>query len=123
MSTVDVILQDLRLAARALRKRLGFTVVAVLTLAIGIGANVAIFGAVDTMLLRRLPFRDPDQLMVVSMTRPPMHQMPAMDDWVWSLPKFAVFRDAQTVFSDVTIYTDWQTAVLGGDAAQRLNAR
>jgi len=122
MSTVDVILQDLRLAARALRKRLGFTVVAVLTLAIGIGANVAIFGAVDTMLLRRLPFRDPDQLMVVSMTRPPMHQMPAMDDWVWSLPKFAVFRDAQTVFSDVTVYADWQTTVLGGDGAQRLEA-
>jgi len=119
---MDAVLQDLRIAARALRKRLGFTVVAVLTLAIGIGANVAIFGAVDTMLLRRLPFRDPDQLMVVSMTRPPMHQMPAMDDWVWSLPKFFVFRDAQTVFSDVTVYAAWQTTILGGDGAQRLEA-
>ncbi len=74
MSTVDAVVQDIRIAARALRKRLGFTAVAVLTLAIGIGANVAIFGAVNTMLLRRLPFRDPDRLMVVSMTRPPMHR-------------------------------------------------
>ncbi len=122
MSTVDAIVQDLRIAIRALRKRRGFTVVAVLTLAIGIGANVAIFGAVNTMLLRRLPFRDPDRLTVVSLTIPPVHQMPAMDDMAWSLPKFAVFRDAQTVFSDVALYSDWQVVLLGGDAARPLEA-
>jgi hypothetical protein len=122
MSIVDAIVRDLRIAARALRKRLGFTVVAVLTLVIGIGANVAIFGAVNTMLLRRLPFRDPDQLMVVSLTIPPEHQMPANDDMAWSLPKFAVFRDAQTVFSDATVYSDWQVVLLGGDAALQLKA-
>src|SRR5579859_5620158 len=122
MSTVDAIAQDLRIAARGLRKRLGFTVVAVLTLAIGIGANVAMFGAVNTMLLRRLPFRDPDQLMVVSLTIPPAHEMPANDDMPWSLPKFAAFRDAQTVFSDVTVYSDWQVVLLGGDAALQLKA-
>jgi hypothetical protein len=69
------------------------------------------------MLLRRLPFRDPGRLMVVSLTIPPIHQMPATDNMVWSLPKFVVFRDAQTVFSDVTLYTDWQATILGGDAA------
>ena len=122
MSTVDAIVQDLRIAIRALRKRRGFTVVAVLTLAIGIGANVAIFGAVNTMLLRRLPFRDPDRLTVVSLTIPPVHRMPAMDDMAWSLPKFAMFRNAQTVFSDVALYSDWQVVLLGGDAARPLEA-
>src|SRR5581483_7319519 len=122
MPIFDAVVQDLRLAARTLRKRLGFTAVAVLTLAIGIGANVAIFGAVNTMLLRRLPFRDPDRLMVVSMTRPPVHQMPAMDNFVWSFPTFVVFRQAQTAFSDVTLFADWQTTILGGDAAQRIQA-
>src|SRR5439155_21304514 len=59
-------LQDLRYAARGLTRTPGFTAVAVLTLAIGIGATTAIFSAVNVLILRPLPFRDPETLLSVS---------------------------------------------------------
>jgi hypothetical protein len=68
MSTLqflDSVFRDFRYAASALRKSPGFTATAVLTLALGVGANVAIFSLIDTVLLGDLPFRQPDRIVAI----------------------------------------------------------
>jgi putative ABC transport system permease protein len=112
----DDLLQDVRYAARGLVRRPGFTAVAVVTLAVGIGGTTAIFSAVNTLILRPLPFKDPARLMKVSLTIPPNGRLPAMTDVVWSYPKFLAFRDQQRVFEDVTLTSSGrQFNVTGGE--------
>jgi macrolide transport system ATP-binding/permease protein len=108
------ILQDIRYALRMLRKSPGFTVVAVLTLALGIGANTAIFSFIDGILLRSLPVKDPQQLVVLrwsAHTRPKLkgHSdygdcLNLSGDCSFSLPFFKNLRDHTNAFSDMAAF-------------------
>ena len=120
LDAIDTLAQDASFALRTFVRAPLFTVVAVATLAIGIGANTAIFSAVDTLLLTPLPFRAPDRLMSVSLTVPATAESRARDDLIWSYPKIEAFRESQTVFSDLTAWFGIQYTVRVGDDALRI---
>src|SRR5437879_11891721 len=101
---LDTILRDLKYTFRTLARTPGFTAVAVLTLALGIGANTAIFTLVDQVLLRLLPVKDPQQL-VLLWTRGPHYGSNNGPNKV-SYPMYADFRDHNPVFTGMFCRTD-----------------
>jgi putative ABC transport system permease protein len=115
------LLQDVRYAARGLVKRPAFTAVAVLTLAIGIGATTAIFSAVNVMLLRPLPFAKPDELMKLTLSTPGRGDIQPNPQMVWSYPKYTSMREAQQVFSDVSAFAS-RASVITSDDVERISS-
>jgi predicted permease len=122
------ILQDLRYAARQLRKSPGFTTVAVLTLALGIGANTAIFTVVNALLLKMLPVKDPKELVVVGNPADPNQRSngtPGTD--VFSYPLYKELRDQNSVFSGLCAAGSDHHIVVntgqGGDADEKVAGR
>jgi putative ABC transport system permease protein len=103
--------QDLRYALRTLVRWPGFTAVVVLTLALGIGANAAIFSVVNAVLLRPLPYSDPDRLVFVFGT--PTDGDSAKVGNGSSYPDFADFRTRSRSFSQLAAYSVRQTTVTG----------
>src|ERR1041385_5621325 len=91
---METLLQDLRYGLRTLIKRPSFTLVAVLALALGIGANTAIFSIINAVLLRPLPYAAPERLVNVWATRPQR----GITSNSTSYPDFADWRDQNDVF-------------------------
>jgi putative ABC transport system permease protein len=113
--------QDLRYAVRTLVKTPVFTLIAVATLALGIGANTAIFTLVNALLLKPLPFAQPDELMMVHLLMPDRDGGPGVfREMVWSYPKYEVFRDQQQVFSEHALFTSDQWSLTGGGEPERV---
>ena len=105
----ESIAQDMRFAVRRLVKNRGVTAIAVITLAVGIGANTAIFSVVNGVLLRPLPYPDAEEL--TSLWR----ISPRGDLWVFSVPNFMDFRDQATRFENLAAYgsTSRDSSVVG----------
>jgi predicted permease len=103
---MESLFQDLRFAIRALAKNPGFSAIAILTLALGIGANTALFSVVNAVLLRTLPVRDPQQLVVI--TDP---EAAGMSNGLWdgergliTYHEFEGMRDQNQVFSSLMAF-------------------
>jgi predicted permease len=113
---VETLLQDIRYGWRLLAKSPGFTLVAVLTLAIGIGANTAIFTVVNAAVFHSLPYRDPDRLVHLWETRPAREftQMEA------SRPNLLEWQASNHVFSDLAGYTGMNFSLTGRGTPQRI---
>ena len=92
---LDTLLQDLRYGARMLVKNPGFTTVAVLILALGIGANTAIFSMINGLMLRTLPVRDPGRL-VELLHHYPGEPEPGFNGFSWDA--YQIMRDSNRVF-------------------------
>jgi putative ABC transport system permease protein len=111
------LLKDLRYGARMLAKNPGFTFVAVASLALGIGANTAIFSVVNAVLLRPLPYPEADRLVWMAERH---EQIPTR--WV-SYPNFLDWRERSKSFEAMSTIRGWQLTLTGSGEAQAVNAR
>src|SRR5436305_11631918 len=104
---MEALLRDIRYGARLLSKNPGFAVAAVITLALGIGANTAIFTVTSALLLRPFPFHDPEQLVSVS----------ARDKTTergGTLLRYELLRDANQSFQSVAVWANDNLNLTGG---------
>jgi putative ABC transport system permease protein len=116
-------MQDIRFAIRALLKTPGFTLVAILTLALGIGGSTAIFTLVNGLLLKPLPFKAPGELMMLHINAPdPRAGVDVYREMVWSYPKYQAFKANQQSFADLALFgqNDWN--VTGSGDPERARA-
>ena len=109
-------MNDLKFAFRQLIKNPGFTAVAVLTLALGIGANTAIFSVINAVLLHSLPYPNSDRLVQIWQTNPRANRWGA---WV-SYPDFLDWRQQNTTFEEVGAFRPWGFNITGGDRPEAL---
>jgi predicted permease len=113
---METLLKDLKQALRMLRHSPGFTVTAVAAIALGIGANTAIFSVVNTVLLKPLPYPEPDRIVRL------MNSLPQGDFPAASVPKYNVWRAQTNVLEDVAAYDGGGPGIniSGGDRPEQL---
>ena len=113
---MGTLLQDVRYGLRMLVKKPTFTIVAVLTLALGVGANTAIFSIVNAVLLRSLPFPDPDRLVRIYFNNPGV----GLRGVRFSVPEFDDLRTQTDVFEDVSVIVLGPTNLTGAKQPEHL---
>jgi putative ABC transport system permease protein len=110
--TMETLLQDFKYGVRMLYKNRGFTAIALLALALGIGANTAIFSVVNSVLLRPLPYRDPQRLIMIWEN----YQQRGGPEREWASPAdFRDFRDQAQSFEHVAALVGWGPTLTGQD--------
>jgi predicted permease len=112
---MEGLVQDLRYAVRRLARTPGFTLVALVTLALGIGANTAIFSVVHGVLLRALPFQDPDHLYFL------WSRHTSTDRYPIQLPEFCDYRDQNRTLESVAAFGNWNPNLTGDGPAERVS--
>jgi predicted permease len=116
---MTTLFQDVRYGLRVLWKSPGFTIVAVLSLALGVGANTAIFSIVNAVLLRSLPFSHPDRLVKIVAN----NRGVGAQDIGFSVPELDDLRTRAGVFDQVTVTWPTDTNLTGTERPQRLEAQ
>jgi putative ABC transport system permease protein len=115
---METLLQDIRYGARMLAKHKAFTLVAVITLALGIGANTAIFSVVNELLLRPLPYRDADRVMMLwEVTPTGRHQNST------SRKNFMAWREQGTSFETIAAFSDQRATLTGAGDPEEVAAQ
>ncbi|HKE21099.1 MAG TPA: ABC transporter permease [Bryobacteraceae bacterium] len=126
LNGIDDFMKDLRYAGRSLRRSPGFAALAVLIMALGIGANTAVFSVVNAVLLRPLAYRDPDRIVTLSSTRieaasgarrPPQSQLGPV-----SGPDFWDWHDRSSSFEAMAYYRTREASVILGPTAEYAQA-
>lgn len=112
---LEYLWKDVQYAVRTHRRSPGFLVVCVLTLALGIGASTAIFSVVEAVLLRALPYPNPQQIVRVWEAAPGGHRMPLAD------PNFDDFQSQNSTFSALAVYSGWLSTVAAGGEPARID--
>jgi predicted permease len=118
-SIMQTLAQDLRYAIRNLRQAPGFAAVVILTLALGIGANSAIFSVVNGVVLKPLEYRDPDELLFITSNFP--GESYGEQFWV-SAPEYLQYREQSGSFADMGVYTTGEVSLTGTDTPIRVPA-
>jgi predicted permease len=113
---LDAIRQDLQFGARMLLRKPGFTLVAVITLALGIGANSAIFSVVNAVLLRPLPFNNSERLVTLLVR----YEQSGRTGSAHSYLNFTDVRDQNSVFEGIAAYNPWSFFFVGGEETERV---
>ena len=113
---MDTLWQDLRYGARMLRRNPGFAAVAILTLAIGIGANIVIFSVVNGILLKPLPFPDSHRVVTIWETDANRNIARGMA----SAPEFLEWRDMNHVFQELSCWRAMYFTITGGGGPERV---
>ena len=115
---MQTLLQDIRYGIRSLSKRPGFALVAIITLGLGIGANTAIFSIVNAVLLRPLPFKDPERIVLMWGYLPKLAQ--TTDKLPSAAPNYLALKNQSQSFEQLSAFRSWSWQLTGGGEPEQL---